>query len=101
MWATQGQMVNPAAGTVLADTGPIGGLSSYTIIIATTAQVITIIAHRNATNTADVISQVIPAQTGLTPPMVFPIDVVPGGRVVVRLGISALVGTIQAAILRD
>ena len=100
MWVTEGVKANPAGGVVLADTGPIGGQSNFTFIIAATVAIAVIVAERNADNTADVKTQVVPAQVGLTPPLTLPVDVAPGGRLVVRTN-AALIGSIQAAILRE
>jgi hypothetical protein len=101
MWATAGSKTNPPSGTILADTGPLsGGLSDYHFVIATNVAVGVVVASRNAADTADLVSQFIPAQIGLTAPFALPIDVIPGGRVVVRTNANAT-GQLQASILSE
>ena len=100
IWATEGIKSSGASGTLLADTGPIGGQSSFTFLISSVAALAVIVAHRNAANTADVSTHLVPAQVGLTMPFMIPIDVVPDGRVIVRSN-ATIVGSIQATILRE
>jgi hypothetical protein len=55
-WKTEGAQVNPAAGTVLADSGPKDGAGSLAIDIIASASVVAflLVQHRNATNTATI-----------------------------------------------
>lgn len=101
MWVTGGILTNPANNAVIADTGAIsGGGSTYTALVASSAICRVIIAVRNDTNTADVAVQhlFVPANGNLA--ISIPIDVPPGGRVVLRMG-AALTGSVQGSILKD
>jgi hypothetical protein len=101
MWVTNGIVTNPAAATVIADTGAIGGgASTYTVIVAATVISRFEMAVRNAANNADVTVQnfFVPANGNFT--AVLPIDVPPGGRIVIRTPAS-ITGSVQGSILKD
>lgn len=101
MWVTNGIVTNPGAGAVVADTGAIGGgASTYTIIVAATAITRFEVAVRNAANSADVAVQnfFVTANGNFT--AMLPIDVPPGGRIVIRTP-AAVTGSVQGSILKD
>jgi uncharacterized protein YaaQ len=101
MWVTGGIKTNPTTNTILADTGAIGGGgSTYTFVVAASAAVRIEIAVRDASNSVDVVVQnlFVPANGNLY--VVMPVDVPPGGRIVMRNPV-ALTGSVQASILKD
>jgi hypothetical protein len=103
MWNTNGIIVNPTAGQVIADTGSInGGSSYYTFVVAANVAARFEIAVRNPANTADIVGNVqnffVPANGNFT--VVIPVDVPSNGRVVIRTP-TAITGSVQASILKD
>lgn len=55
MWYTEGPQTNPAANTVLADTGPIGpGTYLFDVVVSAGAAVDVAFQHRNAANNATI-----------------------------------------------
>lgn len=101
MWVTNGIVTNPTAAQVIADTGAIsGGASTYTFIVAATVVTRFEVAVRNAANTADVQVQnfFVLANDNFT--AILPIDVPPGGRIVVRTP-AGVTGSVQGSILKD
>lgn len=102
MWVTQGIITNPTSQQILADTGAIsGGQSNYTFIISCNAIVRVDLAARNAANSADTKAQTIFTQANGTIYLTnIPMDVDPGGRVVVRSQ-AAFTAIIQVSILKE
>lgn len=101
MWVSNGIVTNPGVAAVVADTGAIGGgASSYTIIVAANAIARFEVAVRNAANNADVKVQnfYVTANGNFTATL--PIDVPPGGRIVIRTP-AAITGSVQGSILKD
>jgi hypothetical protein len=101
MWVTNGIVVNPTAGTVIADTGSInGGGSTYTIIVAANAVTRFEIVIRNPANNGDVSVQnfFVLANSNFT--AVLPMDVPGGGRVIIRTPAN-VTGSVQGSILKD
>lgn len=101
MWVTNGIVTNPTAGQVVADTGAIGGGSStYNILVAGNVVSRFELAVRNAANTADVVVQNFFVQANGNFMAFLPIDVPPGGRIVIRTPAS-ITGSVQGSILKD
>ena len=101
MWVNGGVVTNPTSNAVLVDTGALGGGSStYTFIIASTVVARTEIVVRNAANTADVTKQTVPSSANSAISLTIPIDVPPGGRVIVRL-VTGVTGVMDVSILKD
>jgi hypothetical protein len=101
MWVTGGIRTNPTINTVIADTGAIsGGSATYTFVCASTVIARFEVAVRNDTNSADVVVQnfFVPANGNVA--FTFPVDVPPGGRIVIRMP-AAVTGSVQASILKD
>jgi len=57
MWFSVGPLVSPAAGVVLADTGPVpgGGTVPLKIILTASALETALVQHRNAANTVTLV----------------------------------------------
>lgn len=101
MWVTGGPKPNPVAGTIIADTGFIsGGSSVYTLVCASTVIARFEVAVRDAADTTDVVVQnfFVPANGNIS--FSFPIDVPPGGKIVIRTPAS-ITGTVQGSILKE
>ncbi len=103
-WFTQGRITNPAAGAVLADTGPLIGGPNYQpqAIVSSTIAAQILIQRRNATNTANVSEQLVvcPANSTFTLPLVVNMSETWQDDERVRLVINATInGTIQASLL--
>jgi hypothetical protein len=101
IWATAGVKTNPANGTILADTGAIsGGVGSYTIVVASTVVARLEVVVRDAANTTDVNMQTLPTVASGLVHLMLPMDVPPGGRIVIRNN-GAITGVVHASILSE
>jgi hypothetical protein len=99
-WFSAGPLTNPAIDTILADTGAAPANSAtVTIVVASTVAAVAMIEKRNAANTANVSSQVVPVTAnGLVPVTLPDINWVDNERLRVRLT-AAITGQIQCSIL--
>lgn len=102
IWASGGVKTNPASGAILADTGVLpGGESYYTVVVAATVTARLEFAVRDAANTSDVFMQTMPTvASGIQTLANIPIDVPPGGRIVVRTATS-VTGVVHASIFAE
>lgn len=103
-WLSNGPIVNPGAGAVLAETGPvpaqgIPGRSLPGLIASSTVAATLRIEHRNAANAANLQSQVLPVQanTPLAIPALGSVSPDPGERIRLVV-VSAVVGTVQGSL---
>jgi hypothetical protein len=99
-WVTAGVQVNPAANAILADSGPVTfGTHKLTIIVASTAAAVVVLEHRNAANSANLESQIIPVNANV--PFAFALgtglDTAEGERIRLRLN-AAITGSVQGSI---
>lgn len=101
MWVSQGEIVDPADQTVLADTGPLTmGISAAAIIITASTGVVVEIVRRNAANNADVHAQ--PLQISAYVPFIasgLPIGLSMNERIQLRVKGDGIVGTVEGSIL--
>jgi hypothetical protein len=101
MWATNGIVVNPAANAILADTGAMSEDMShdYDIYLSSTVATAMVVEWRNATDTANVFSHILPIAANTT--FVFTsrgsLMMLTGQRIRVRQN-AAATGSVQASI---
>jgi hypothetical protein len=99
-WFSAGPLTNPAIDTILADTGAAPANSATVIVVvASTVACVAMIEKRNALNTANVSSQVVPVPlNGIVSVKLPDINWVDNERLRVRLT-AAVVGQVQCSIL--
>lgn len=101
MWNSGTRTVNPAAGTVLVDSGQIPNdqaMSACYIIMTSTVACFFVVERRNAANTATVTDQAVACQANSTCTLNFqiPIDFLQNERLRVIIN-GAVTGTVQAS----
>ncbi|SRR5258706_16425110 len=97
-WSSEGKKTNPAAGTLLADTGGLPAMSlGSNLIIWSNVFVRLIIAVRNATNTADVAAQTVEC-TGNFIALGVPVTLVLNQRLIIRTD-NDIAGDVQGSII--
>ena len=99
---TAGALTNPAANTILADTGPMGlGSTAPAFVICSTVASVVVLEYRDAANVANLYSQVFTVPVSSCFYYLYPTswsnDV--DERVRLRLN-SVIVGSIQASLVR-
>ena len=98
-WATQGRQTSPAAGSVLADTGPLGGQGYYPQVLVSstvgTGAVLEVLGANGAVQKSQVLA--VPANGTFEFTSRGDIEVVEGGRLRVT-SFAAITGTIQASL---
>lgn len=99
MWASNGLVVNPSVGDILADTGPLSvGAVSFTITAWTDDGPQLDLEHRNALNTATLHSmRFIPGGVGLMS-FTVPVVLLLNERIRVVVAVAPYGGTTQATI---
>jgi hypothetical protein len=99
-WFSAGPLTNPAIDTILADTGAAPANSAtVNIVVASTVAAVAMIEKRNAANTVNVSSQVVPVTAnGIVSVKLPDINWVDNERLRVRLT-AAITGQIQCSIL--
>jgi hypothetical protein len=100
-WFSAGALTNPAIDTIMADSGAaaVPGQTSVTVICASTVAAILALEHRNATNTANIASQIVTvAANGTAHVSVAGISYATSERFRVRLT-AAITGQAQCSII--
>jgi hypothetical protein len=77
-----------------------GGSGRYTIVVASTVAARLEVAVRDSGNTVDVNMQTLPTVANGMQQLTIPIDVPPGGRIVIRNN-GAITGVVHASILSE
>jgi hypothetical protein len=99
-WITEGLVTNPAAGAVLADSGPLpaGEYGLPAVLVSSEVAVILVLQHRNAANNGNVRSHAIPV-AAMTPFYLPPPgnETFSGGERLRLVVLAAVVGRMQAS----